>query len=141
MVPDPARRVPLALRDRRHHLSPSSVSSRTAEAAQLGALAQRFAALVRSSCAGGSQPSDPAGELDIWLDAVCRSDIPAPNRFATGPNAARTAAHVAAVRAAFTTSWSNGQAEGQISRLEMLKRTMYEREGFPLLRRGVIIPA
>lgn len=54
------------------------------EAARLTALAQRFAALVRSCCTGGSQPSDLADELDIWLDAACRSDIPALKTFAAG---------------------------------------------------------
>lgn len=38
-----------------------------------------------------------------------------------------------------TRLWSNGQAEGQISRLKMLKRTMYGRASFPLLRRRVLL--
>ena len=106
------------------------------EAARLGALAQRFAALVRGCCADGRRPPDPAGELDIWLDAARRSDIPALETFASGLERDGTA-----VRAALTTSWSNGQAEGQISRLKMLKRTMYGRAGFPLLRRRVLLAA
>jgi transposase len=38
------------------------------------------------------------------------------------------------VRNALTMSWSNGQTEGQISRLKTLKRAMYGRAGADLLR-------
>ncbi|KQP04508.1 hypothetical protein ASF26_10210 [Methylobacterium sp. Leaf93] len=106
------------------------------EAARFGALAQRFATLVRTCCVDGTPPADPAGELDIWLDAARLSDIPALMTFASGRERDGTA-----VRAALTTSWSNDQAEGQISRLKMLKRTMYGRAGFPLLRRRVLLAA
>ncbi|WP_091975544.1 ISL3 family transposase [Methylobacterium gossipiicola] len=106
------------------------------EAARFGALAQLFATLIRSCCVDGTPPADPAGELDIWLDAARLSDIPALKTFAAGLER-----DGAAVRAALTTSWSNGQAEGQISRVKMLKRTMYGRAGFPLLRRRVLLAA
>ncbi len=46
-----------------------------------------------------------------------------------------------AVRAALTTPWSNGQAEGQITQLKLLKRQMYGRAGFDLLRRRVLLAA
>ena len=45
----------------------------------------------------------------------------------------------AAVRAALSLPWSRGQAEGQINRLKMLKRQMYGRAGFDLLRRRVLL--
>jgi transposase len=45
------------------------------------------------------------------------------------------------VRAALTLPWSNGQAEGQINRLKLLKRTMYGRAGLDLLRRRFILAA
>jgi transposase len=47
----------------------------------------------------------------------------------------------AAVRAALTTPWSSGQAGGQITRLKLLKRQMYGRAGFDLLRRRVLLAA
>jgi transposase len=47
----------------------------------------------------------------------------------------------AAVRAALTTPWSNGQAEGQITRLKLVKRQMYGRARFDLLRRRVLLAA
>ena len=38
------------------------------------------------------------------------------------------------VRAALAMPWSNGQTEGQINRLKMLKRQMYGRANLDLLR-------
>jgi len=45
---------------------------------------------------------------------------------------------LAAVRAALETPWSTGPVEGQISRLKTIKRTMYGRAGFGLLRSRVL---
>ncbi len=44
-----------------------------------------------------------------------------------------------AVRAALTSPWSNAQAEGQIMKLKLLKRQMYGRANFDLLRRRVLL--
>jgi transposase len=44
----------------------------------------------------------------------------------------------AAVRAALETLWSNGQTEGQVNRLKFIKRQMYGRASFDLLRLKVI---
>jgi transposase len=44
---------------------------------------------------------------------------------------------LAAVRNAVTSPWSNGQTEGQVNRLKMLKRQMYGRANFDLLRARV----
>jgi len=43
-----------------------------------------------------------------------------------------------AVRAALTYDWSNGQVEGQVHRLKLIKRTMYGRANFDLLRQRVL---
>lgn len=43
-----------------------------------------------------------------------------------------------AVLAAVCFRWSNGQVEGQVNRLKLVKRTMYGRAGFALLRRRVL---
>ena len=45
---------------------------------------------------------------------------------------------IEAVRAALETPWTTSPAEGQINRLKMLKRTMYGRAGFDLLRARVL---
>ncbi|WP_281172843.1 hypothetical protein [Cylindrospermum stagnale] len=38
-----------------------------------------------------------------------------------------------------TLEWSNGQVEGQINRLKMLKRQMYGRAKFDLLSQRVLL--
>lgn len=45
-----------------------------------------------------------------------------------------------AVRAALETAWSNGQTEGQVNRLKLLKRQMYGRANFDLLRQRILYP-
>ena len=46
----------------------------------------------------------------------------------------------AAVHAALAHSWSNGQTEGQVNRLKFIKRRMYGRAKFDLLRLRVLAP-
>jgi len=43
-----------------------------------------------------------------------------------------------AVEAAVATRWSNGQTEGQVNRLKVLKRAMYGRAKFDLLRQRML---
>ena len=43
-----------------------------------------------------------------------------------------------AVLAALCFRWSNGQVEGQVHRLKLIKRTMYGRAALPLLRAQVL---
>jgi transposase len=43
-----------------------------------------------------------------------------------------------AVRAAMTYDWSNGQVEGNVNWLKMIKRMMFGRAGFALLRSRVL---
>jgi transposase len=50
-------------------------------------------------------------------------------------------ADLAAVRAAFTEAWSNGQTEGQITKLKLLKRQMYGRARLDLLRARLVVAA
>ena len=45
---------------------------------------------------------------------------------------------LSAVQAALDLPWTTSPAEGQINRLKMLKRTMYGRAGFRLLRARVL---
>lgn len=45
---------------------------------------------------------------------------------------------VAAVQAAVTSPWSQGQVEGQVNRLKFVKRSMYGRGTFELLRQRVL---
>lgn len=43
-----------------------------------------------------------------------------------------------AVENALTLPWSNGPVEGNVNRLKMIKRQMYGRAGFDLLRKRVV---
>jgi transposase len=45
-----------------------------------------------------------------------------------------------AVRAALTEPWSNGQTEGQITKLKLVKRQMYGRARLDLLRARLVTP-
>ena len=107
------------------------------EAAMVAALARRFTELVRDCCAGRQDRAEaPLEALGAWLRDARACGVPAVKTFAAGLEQ-----DGAAVRAALTTPWSNGQAEGQITRLKLLKRQMYGRAGFDLLRRRVLLAA
>jgi len=54
------------------------------------------------------------------------------HRFAAG-----LLADEAAACAGLTMAWNNGQTEGQVNRLKLLKRQMYGRANYELLRRRV----
>lgn len=71
--------------------------------------------------------------LDAWLATVARSHIPELARFVRGIRR-----DDAAVAAAFTASHSQGQVEGQVNRLKMLKHPSFGRANFELLRRRVL---
>jgi transposase len=43
-----------------------------------------------------------------------------------------------AVRAALLEEWSSGQVEGQITRVKLIKRRMYGRAAFDLLRQHIL---
>ena len=47
----------------------------------------------------------------------------------------------AAVQAALDLPWTTSPAEGQINRIKTIKRTMYGRAGFQLLRARVLYAA
>jgi len=91
---------------------------------QLFLLVQDFATMLR----------ERQGErLDAWLKQVEAQEIGELKRFAQGLQK-----DYAAVKAGLTLEWSNGQVEGQVHRLKLLKRQMYGRGGFPILRKRVL---
>jgi transposase len=94
------------------------------EVAQAQELADGFMTMVRER---------PAGHLARWLEQVEASAIRELHRFAEGIQK-----DYAAVEAGLTLPWSNGQTESQVGRLKLLKRAMYGRAGFELLRRRVV---
>lgn len=72
-------------------------------------------------------------DLSEWLDAVKQSTVREFQTFAVGLVADR-----AAVEAALSLSWSNGQTEGQVNRLKFIKRQGYGRASFDLLKARVV---
>jgi transposase len=72
-------------------------------------------------------------ELDEWIDHAAKSGISAMKGFANG-----ITKDVDAVRAALNSEWSNGQVEVQVNRLKLIKRKMYGRANFDLLRKRVL---
>jgi transposase len=87
-------------------------------------LAQAFALMIRTRNA-------PA--LEAWLQEAAQSGVPELRTFAAGIRRDQ-----AAVLAALTYEWNQGQVEGQIHRLKLLKRQSYGRAGFELLRHRVL---
>jgi transposase len=71
--------------------------------------------------------------LEAWLTAVETSGIEELRRFATGLQQDQ-----AAVLMGLTHSHNNAQAEGQVTRIKLIKRMMYGRAGFPLLRQRIL---
>jgi transposase len=71
--------------------------------------------------------------LETWLKAAETSHIPEFESFAAGVRQDQ-----AAILAGLTLPWSSGQTEGQITRLKLLKRSMYGRAKFDLLRLRVL---
>ncbi len=71
-------------------------------------------------------------DLDDWLLQAKQSGVRELKSFAQGIRR-----DYAAVKAAFASKWSNGPVEGKINKLKYIKRSMYGRGGFPLLRQRV----
>src|SRR4051794_13104324 len=69
-----------------------------------------------------------------WIRTATQSGIGPLVRFAFGLKS-----QLKPVLAAVATQWSNGQTEGQVNRLKAIKRQMYGRAGFTLLRRRVLL--
>ncbi len=91
-----------------------------AEIEQAYSLAQTFGQLVRER---------KCQEFDRWIDLAKTTGIRELKSFAAG-----LLRDKAAVVAALALPWSNGQVEGQVHRLKLVKRQMHGRANFDLLR-------
>ena len=100
------------------------LAAASAAIATAAELVQRFGQIIRERATAA---------LDPWLDAATTSGVGELKRFA-----ASLRRDYAAVAAALSTGWSNGQLEGQINRLKGIKKAMYGRGKFDLLRRRVL---
>ena len=111
---------PRPLLTERQATTVDALKAASSEFAVMRRLAMRFRGILR----GQSTTA-----LGLWLHDAHHCGIYAMQRFA------RTLQHdLDAVQNALTRRWSNGQAEGQISRLKTLKRAMYGRASVELLR-------
>jgi transposase len=96
----------------------------SAELEQAYSLAQTFGQLVREH---------KHQEFDHWIESAKATGIRELKGFAAG-----LLRDQAAVVAALSLPWSNGQVEGHVHRLKLIKRQMYGRASFDLLRRRVL---
>ncbi len=87
-------------------------------------LAQRFVQMIRLRVPEALEP---------WLDMAKTTSLTEFRQFAAGLHK-----DMKTVAAALQYPRSNGQAEGQINRLKLLKRQMYGRANFDLLRQRVL---
>jgi transposase len=71
--------------------------------------------------------------LDAWLEKIAQSGLAELQSFATGIEKDKDA-----VRAGLTWPINNGQVEGQVTKLKLIKRQMYGKAAFPLLRKRVL---
>ncbi len=72
--------------------------------------------------------------LPEWLDPVRQDNLPGLHALAAGIGRDRDA-----VIAGLTMPWSSGVVEGHLNRIKMLKRQMFGRAGFALLRKRVLL--
>src|SRR6266536_2956584 len=72
-------------------------------------------------------------QLDSWLNKVETSQLPAFHTFVAGVRQDKDA-----VLAGLTLPWSTGPVEGHVNRLKLIKRSMYGRAEFDLLKLRVL---
>jgi transposase len=87
-------------------------------------LVQRFARMTRER---------KGGQLEQWIQDAVTSDVKEVKTFAVGLLPDQPAVH-----AAMTHPWSNGPTEGHVNRLKLIKRQMFGRANFDLLRIRVL---
>ena len=72
--------------------------------------------------------------LPEWITKAAEADLPGISSFAVGLRS-----DFDAVTAGLTTDWNSGPVEGAVNRIKMLKRQMFGRAGFGLLRKRVLL--
>jgi transposase len=72
-------------------------------------------------------------KLQSWMEKATESGIPEMKSFVNGIKRDYESVH-----AALRLPWSQGITEGKVNKLKTLKRVMYGRAGFPLLRQRLL---
>lgn len=110
------------------------------DAAQLAAISDRSPAIralighIRSF-ATMMRKLTGARDLPQWIDQVQADELPGLRAFANSIQR-----DIAAVTAGLSQPYSSGPVEGHVNRIKMIKRQMYGRANFDLLRRRVLAP-
>jgi len=86
-------------------------------------LAQQFIQMIKDR---------KADQLDDWITEATQTGIAHLKRFTAGLQR-----DYQAVKAGLSMEWSNGQLEGQINRLKLIKRQAYGRAKLDLLKKRV----
>ena len=94
-------------------------------------LALEFCSLVREG--RSAEPEQSLQRFALWRVGVKSCGIDELTRWVTSLEQ-----DLVAVESGISLSWSNGQVEGQVNRLKVLKRQMYGRGSFALLRARVL---
>jgi transposase len=105
----------------------NAVCQASPTAQQIYDLAQPFLRMLRQR---------ESADLPTWLQQMESSPILECQRFADGIRR-----DYAAVVAGVESPYSNGRTEGFVNRLKTIKRSMYGRAGFPLLKHRVLLAA
>ena len=102
----------------------------TAACPEMAALAK----VVRSFAALLALHKDNPARLAAWTTAAREADLPHVHSFARGIDQ-----DIDAVTAAITLDHHNGRTEGVNTKTKLLKRQMYGRAGFALLRHRILL--
>jgi transposase len=94
-------------------------------------LLERFATMIRENGQANART-----RLDRWMTDAQRAGIPAFGSFVI-----KLRQDVEAVAAGLELPYSQGQTEGQVNKLKLIKRSMYGRAGFTLLRQRALYAA
>ncbi len=111
-------------RDERNYLE--TLLDNISELQVIRKLVQIFKTMLKRGC----------GNINRWIEFIKRSKYKMPGliNFANG-----LLRDIKAVKNGINMSWSNGAVEGHVNRIKSIKRQMYGRANFDLLRKKVIL--
>jgi transposase len=108
-----------------HHAQLQSILQRSPALAAVAGHVRAFAKMLKHRT--GQQ-------LPQWIADVLADDLPELHAFVAGLQR-----DLDAVTAGLTLPWSSGPVEGQVNRIKMIKRQMFGRAGFDLLRKRILL--
>jgi transposase len=99
-------------------------------------LLEGFAEMLRDKKGSGEEREEARRRLEEWLQKAKASGVVELKDFAV-----KLSQDAQAVLAAMVLPYSQGQTEGRINKLKLVKRSMYGRGKFDLLRQRVLYTA